>query len=37
MAACKYPEEQAKVHAQLDEMIGRDRGMYNCGCAIQHD
>ncbi|KAI0086646.1 cytochrome P450 [Irpex rosettiformis] len=25
MAACKYPEEQAKVQAQLDEVVGRER------------
>lgn len=35
MAACKYPEEQAKVRAQIDRVVGRDRGTFSLkSCAI---
>lgn len=28
MAAARFPEAQADVHAQLDTVVGRDAGMF---------
>jgi len=33
MAAASFPEEQAKVHAELDKVIGKNRGK-NSSLAI---
>ena len=34
MAAACFPEEQAKVQAELDAVIGRHRGSLNPYCSV---